>query len=898
MKKRNKVNKIGIVGLGYVGLPLALGFSKYFEVIGFDINKKKIDELNKGIDKTKEFSKKEIKTSNVLFTNDEKKLRECNFIIVSVPTPIKKNKKPDLRFLKSASEIVGRNLKKGSIVVYESTVYPGLTEEFCLPILEKNSGLKCPQNFKIGYSPERINQGDKKHNLENVVKVVSGIDKATTNKIAKIYEKVVKAGVFIAKDIKTAEAAKIIENIQRDVNIALMNELAVVFEKLNINIKEVLKAASTKWNFHNYYPGLVGGHCFSKNSVVFLINSNHYKIKKIGDFVNSLKCEKDMHKGIEIYYPENVKILSYDIKKNKTLFKPIKLATKRKVKEILKIKCAYNYDLEVTKLHPVIVYDKGLKIKLAKDIKKGDKLVLNKILPDGKKKAEIDILEYLPEKDFDKIRVKLKNKSFSSFKKIIDKHFKHLKGKKTNYYTYNYLPLKKYLKIENFLNINRKDIYLCTGRGPSFKKFPCVVKIDKDFSRLIGYYLSEGCITKDKSLRIRFSFNRKEKEYIRDVKTILKKFGLDYSLYEDKKFQSTTLKVSSYIFGFLLKDILKCGTNCYDMQIPDLFFYLSKKHREELLKGLFRGDGGVSWYHGKRRYKKNNKEFRHNTNSIEVSYFSSSPKLFQEVILFLTNFDILPKLNKRKGYLSIFGFKDIEKIKDWFLGEKKTKIDNYLNNIQKRISYKRAKLFKNFIAINVEQIEKIKTDYVYSLEVQDTNTLVTSNGIIAHNCVAVDPYYLIYKSKKAGFKPKLMINARKINEFMPRFVVNKILPWINKGDKVLIMGLAFKENVPDIRNSKAKEIIDLLRKKAKVFAYDPLIKEEWFKKYFLIKRIKDLDKLREIECVIVFSPHRIFKKIDLKKLKKITTKRALLFDIKGFYNKEEAEKKGFRYYSL
>lgn len=252
---------ICVVGLGYVGLPLSVLLSKKFKVIGFDVNRRRVEELNKGIDITNEVDSKELLNSNISFTPEETSLKECDLIIVAVPTPVDKLKDPDLTFIKNASKIVGRNLKRGAIVVYESTVWPGLTEEVCVPILEKESGFKWKRDFFVGYSPERVNPGDKEHTIDKIVKVVAGDTDYTTKILADIYGSVIDAGVYIAPDIKTAEAAKVIENIQRDINIALMNELSLIFNRLGIDTKEVLKAASTKWNFLRFEPGLVGGHC-------------------------------------------------------------------------------------------------------------------------------------------------------------------------------------------------------------------------------------------------------------------------------------------------------------------------------------------------------------------------------------------------------------------------------------------------------------------------------------------------------------------------------------------------------------------------------------------------------------------------------------------------------------
>lgn len=257
----NKEDKLSVIGLGYVGLPIAVAFARKLDVIGFDINSEKVELFKKGIDITKEVGDEALKATTAVFTSDESLLRQAKFHIIAVPTPVREDHTPDLIPVTKACEIVGRNLVSGSIVVLESTVYPGVTEEICMPILEKESGLKCGVDFKIGYSPERINPGDKVHRLETIIKVVSGMDEESLDIIAKVYGLVVEAGIYRAESIKVAEAAKVIENSQRDINIAFMNELSIIFNKMGISTQAVLKAAATKWNFLNFSPGLVGGHC-------------------------------------------------------------------------------------------------------------------------------------------------------------------------------------------------------------------------------------------------------------------------------------------------------------------------------------------------------------------------------------------------------------------------------------------------------------------------------------------------------------------------------------------------------------------------------------------------------------------------------------------------------------
>lgn len=269
--------KLSLIGLGYVGMPIAIAFAKHVKVVGFDLNTKKIEMYNAGIDPTHEVGNEEIQNTTVEFTTDEKRLREAKFHIVAVPTPVNLDHTPNLSPVEGAARILGRNLAKGSIVVFESTVYPGVTEDVCVPILEQESGLKCGVDFKVGYSPERINPGDKIHRLDNICKVVSGMDEETCNIISQIYNIVIEAGTFKVSSIRTAEAIKVVENSQRDINIAFMNELAMVFDRMGIDTAEVVEGMNTKWNALGFRPGLVGGHCIGVDPYYFT-----YEAEKLG----------------------------------------------------------------------------------------------------------------------------------------------------------------------------------------------------------------------------------------------------------------------------------------------------------------------------------------------------------------------------------------------------------------------------------------------------------------------------------------------------------------------------------------------------------------------------------------------------------------------------------------
>lgn len=405
------MKKIGIIGLGYVGLPLALEFSKKNLVVGYDNNKKRISSLNKKVDSNNDLQPDEIKilkkNRNLIFTNNQKPLSSCSIYIVTVPTPVTKDKKPNLNYLINASKIVSKSLKKGDLVIYESTVYPGATEEVCKPILEKN-GLLLNQDFYLGYSPERLSPGDNKHGLKKIVKITSGSNNFAANKVDSLYKTIIPKGTYLASSIKVAEAAKVIENIQRDVNIALINELAINFSKLGLKTSEVLKAASTKWNFVNFQPGLVGGHCIAVDPYYL-----HHKSKTMG-YKNQLI---PLSRKINDFMPnfiikEFTKFLQNNFKKKKI--------------NILILGLAYKENSSDTRNSPVFkIYEKLKKKKYIKKLDIYDPLIENKNLSKKIKlikkiKIKYDgILLAVPHKKI----LKLFNKDFVKFTKKTTKIF-------------------------------------------------------------------------------------------------------------------------------------------------------------------------------------------------------------------------------------------------------------------------------------------------------------------------------------------------------------------------------------------------------------------------------------------------------------------------------------------
>jgi UDP-N-acetyl-D-galactosamine dehydrogenase len=379
----NKKEKMCVVGLGYVGMPIAVAFAKHVDVIGFDINEHKVKQYLSGIDPTNEVGNEEIKKTSMLFTYDESQIKNAKFHIIAVPTPINQDKTPDLNPVEQSSKIVGRNLTKGSIVVYESTVYPGVTEDICIPILENESGLKNGIDFKVGYSPERINPGDKVHTLENIVKIVSGQDADSLDEIAKVYELVIKAGIHRASSIKVAEAAKVVENSQRDINIAFMNELAMVFDRMGIDTKEVVEAMNTKWNALRFTPGLVGGHCIGVDPYYFV-----YEAERLGYHSQIVLSGRKINDGMGKFVADNIikKLIQSDVIVRKAKVSILGMTFKedcpdtRNTKVFDIIQELRNYGIDPIVVDPVanpeeVEHEYGVRLSSMGDVSNSDVLV-------------------------------------------------------------------------------------------------------------------------------------------------------------------------------------------------------------------------------------------------------------------------------------------------------------------------------------------------------------------------------------------------------------------------------------------------------------------------------------------------------------------------------------------
>jgi hypothetical protein len=460
---------------------------------------------------------------------------------------------------------------------------------------------------------------------------------------------------------------------------------------------------------------------------------------------------------------------------------------------------------------------------------------------------------------------------------------------------YNALPLSLYAYAENrkLINVPRGNLVLKSGRGPSSTAIKVVTKTNKDFCRLIGYYLSEGCLTKDESTRIRFCFHKKEHEYLRDVRNILRSNSIPFSEFHSKQWQSSYIKISSEVFGNIRENTLGCGKNCYEMSIPSQLFALPSAYRKEIVKGMLRGDGGVSLIEGKRMYKKHGQSYLHENNSAMVNYFTSSPKLLQQCISLLLDQGVFPKIQKRTGLIHVSGNTDLAKLGDYFDGEKKALLERFARN-KKKISEKDLSLrHKTFFTAPVVSIETLPTDTVYSVEIEDTNTVVTSFGVVAHNCIAVDPYYLIERARKSGFEHRFLKMARQVNNGMPEYTVSLLENELAKiGEKISgfpvgLLGLAYKKDIEDVRESPALKILETLKKKkADVQTFDPFIP-----KSSTAKTLKSL--LSHSKAIILATAHTTFMQIKPAEFKKAGVK--IIIDGRNCLDKEKIIALGIAY---
>jgi len=864
--------KIAVVGLGYVGLPLALEFAKKgFYILGIEIDRGRLDHLKKRESYITDISNKELREvlaeGRFNAISDFGALKEIDVIIICVPTPLKRKYYPNISYIKQAVKSISKNLKIPSLIILESTTYPGTTEEVILPLLEKHN-LKHNKDFFLSFSPERIDPGNKNYPVNKIPKIVGGLSIEATNLAVLVYRNIIDKVVSVSS-ARVAEFVKLLENTYRLINIGLIDELAMMAHKMNIDIWEVVGAAKTKpFGFMPFYPGPgVGGHCLDKSETLYVKDRNSLKIIQMDDFIKYIQSIKD----------NDVEVLSFDPLKKRSVFKKVVAASARPYAgRMINILTEDGRSVKVTDLHPMFIYSNHKwQLKYAKDLQKGDCLPICLTLPRFNNQRNynihIDLVEEIWQKGqylIDKIRIKPIGFSW----RIYAEQIKHILRQRNDnkipdicwdYLSDNFLPLKYFYALEKLVKIDHSRLKLVSGRGPSNSEFPARITLDNDFCRLLGYYLSEGCYTKDKSARVRFSFNRSEKEYIQDVVDILQRLGIRTSIYESKAWHTSCIKASSNLFGFLIYAVLGCGKNSYDMNIPEQIFSLDKEKKKAILSGIFRGDACVEHFFGKWRYHRNEKNYFHNVNTAHISFFTSSKKLFQQLIILLHDLNIVPAFSKRKYALSIYGYEQLILLKDLFDGRKKEIIERYLELNKNRPKNKNFRKFSKFAIVKVKSISETEGDWVYSIETIKPHSFVTSYGIAVHNCIPKDPLYLYWKAKHHGFKSRFIKLASDIITYMPEYVVERVIDILKRKTQnakhktqILVIGVTYKKDVKDLRKSPAIDIIDNFQKrKVDVSYHDPII--PYLKVNHINLKSVDLSRknLNKFDCVVIATDH-------------------------------------------
>jgi UDP-glucose 6-dehydrogenase len=678
---------------------------------------------------------------------------------------------------------------------------------------------------------------------------------------------------------RAAEMTKLFENVFRVVNVAVVNELAILCDRMGLNVWEIVDAAATKpYGFMSFYPGPgVGGHCLSENELLFVKNGHGLTCVRIGDYFAQLEYQYPgvarKVTGVTILEPEGIDILSFDLERREACYKPLQALSRREYRgTMVDIATDDRRSLCVTDGHPMVVWTANLpQIKRASDLRPGDELIVPTQWPDVVSiHQEIDLISHLAADEIGRTRVVPKHGHFKDYRAQLTLHLKALDIDPHEIYRSNRMPLRVYLELEqcNTMPITRRDIMLRTGHGSSWNAISAVIAIDEEFARLIGYYLSEGCITTDKSLRTRFVFNSNEREYIDDVCHILGKLGLRYSKRKDKVWNALHIKVSSNLFARLIRDVLGCGTCSTEMQIPGVLLGSPEPIRLALLSGLLRGDGDVDLEQQTRHYyyKKKQRFYDHSINVATVGYFSSSPRLFQQTVALAQGLGFVPTFKKNKPYLRFYGQHQLARLLSLFEGAKRADLESYARNRRKQMPTKSFTAHGNFATVKIRQISQTEGAHnVYSAEVEDTHTFVTSYGIVTHNCIPVDPFYLTWKARQYDFNTRFIELAGETNLMMPYQVRERVIRALNwqgralNGAKVLILGVAYKRDIADVRESPAFKVIELLRRDGVEVVYnDPHVPE--FQHSDLAMRSVPLtdELLASADCVLILTDHRAY----------------------------------------
>ena len=875
---RTNTARVGVIGLGYVGLPLAVEFARAgFHVSGIDLDRHRVACVNRGDSYIPDVPTQEIgrlvREGRLVAKDRCEDLAACDAVIICVPTPLRKTREPDISYILSAAENIAHALRRGQLIVLESTTYPGTTDEVILPMLQAR-GLRVGKDFSLAFSPERIDPGNPHYTTRTIPKVVGGIT-PTCQRLAMLLYRQIISTVVPVSSTKVAEMVKLLENTFRAVNIGLVNEIALICDKLGVDVWEVIDAAKTKpFGFMAFYPGPgIGGHCLVGEERIVIKHGNEIDMPTFEELFQTLAAAGThrmiRRKDLTVIRPNGLEALSFDLEKRQVCFQPLQLLVARPYRgAMVSLRTKEGRQLTVTDRHPMVVHNGALGVKWVKDLRPEDEPVVIDSMPEGVSQAQVDLIDHFrrDSRDIRPIRVVPQGFSWKAYRRWLLPILKRYRKDPWEYYRRNAIPLAAYLEAERlpaFPRINHEQLLLSTGQGPSWSTCPAVIELDESFCRLVGYYLSEGCLTEDQSLRVRFSFHRDEHQYLEDVTSILKRLGVRWSIYHSRQWRASCIKVSSLPFGVLIRDVLRCGVNSYTMQAPPQILGLSQRHRAALLSGLLRGDGGVEVSHGRRTYTKRGKRYTHWANHGSLNYYSISSRLFQQVVLLLHSQGILPAFKQRANLLTVFGEPQLRRCAEWLDGEKRQRLLAYLSARVKPMRMKSFRFHPRYATVKLGKLSVHNGQHtVYSAEVANTHTFVTSYGIVVHNCIPSDPMYLAWKARLHGFEARFIELADHTNRYMPHHVVDKIAQALNarkqplNGARVLVIGVAYKKDVHDTRDSPAFEVVrELAERGARVSYHDPYVPTAQINGTLARSVPLTPAHLRRSDCVVLLTNH-------------------------------------------
>ena len=909
---------ICIVGLGRIGLPTAASFAAAgATVIGVDIDPEVVVGVNEGrckfidepgLDKIME---EPVKSGKLRATTDyANAISQADFIIVCVPTPVDQSKSPDYTIVSSACRAIGKLLRPGSVVIIESTVGPGTVENLIRPILESESGMRCGSEFGLASCPERSDPGNILGNMKSVPRIVGAINQHCTDIVADMYETLLNVKVYKVTDPKTANAVKLTENLFRDVNIALANEFALVFEKLGIDAIEVIKACASKYNFMPHYPGAgVGGPCLVGDEFVFLLDQSGLKVVRIGEYINSLLAIPQIEKintGETVILKPKEPLMTLSFNGRDTVFKKVEWLSARPYEgKVATISLTTGRELRTTENHLMVVRSTGgfFETTASSSLKNGDEIPLLTNYPRPYVASDqIDLVEEIRASKKIALRsVKVKPVGWQIRDNIpvIGKLLQNLevpRGPRNDFYRWNYITLDHLLKLDKQRGtpIDRRSISLYTGRG-STTFVPAIIKLDKDFWRFVGYYLSEGCLYKEKAsgrTRIKISFGSHEKDLIEDCRSILSNWGIKFI--ENVGNGAHSLILSSKVFGFLIEDVLQCGTNSYNKRIPQRIFFSTDESIAALLLGLFRGDG---WLERSAR-----------NGNLSTGYASVSADLFQGALLLLAKLGITPTCKKISGAksttpafaLRISRSSDLRTF-DNVIGDSHG-LHSALLTYSRMV--KKSPALTSYDGYATAYVNDVSFENysgpVYNMEVEDTHNFVSSYGIITHNCLPSNSYYLISEGVKAGHIPSLVRMAREINDRMPEHVIALVSEALNevgktiRGSKIAILGVAYKPEIKDVQLSPMEPVCNTLSRLGAVLdIYDPMFAGEDVIGYPTRRSLAQA--VNGADCIVIGTAHKEFRELDMKLLVQLAENPAALVDARNVVNPKDAITAGFSF---